>query len=151
MTDPSPGPAPLVTAAWWRVFVERLARTAGQAAIPYLAAVQASGGTIDLAAVALGLAGAVAATVLSTAIRGLADVTVAPDAVWWAQLIDRGVPAAAAVLAGLQLASWSDITAVDWAQTGQQALVAAVLALLTYYVAPPAFAHRARLVLGGGR
>ena len=141
-------PAPLVTVAWWRAFAERLARSAAQTSAPILAAVVAAGGHITLTAVAVAVAGNDAAPPLTTIVRTVADVRVDSAAAWWVQLIDRGLPAAAAVIAAIPLASWADVAAVDWANTGKAALAAAFLALLSYYAAPPAFTHRASFTVG---
>jgi hypothetical protein len=133
-----PTPAPLVTAAWWRVLAERAGRQAAQTAVPILAAVVAATGHVDAAANAVALAGAVAVTVLTTVFRYLADIHPDPSAPFLVQLLDRAVPAAAGVLAGLPLASWTDLVSVSWAQAGYAALAAAVTAILAVYVTPPA-------------
>lgn len=136
-------PAPLVTVAWWRVLLERLGRQAAQTAVPILAAVVAATGHVDVRATVLALLGAEAVTVLTTTVRYLADVHPAPDAPLGVQVLDRAVPAAAGVLAGLPVASWADIIAVDWAEAGWAALAAGVTAVIAVYVTPPALATHA--------
>lgn len=136
-------PAPLVTVAWWRLLLERLGRQAAQTAVPILAAIVSATGHVDIQAVGVALFGALAVTVLTTAARELASITVDPSAALWVQVLDRAVPAAAGVVVGVPLASLGDLFTVDWASVGYAAVAAAVTAILSVYVTPPALAHAA--------
>lgn len=131
-------PAPLVTVAWWRILLERLGRQAAQTAVPILAAVVGATGHVDVRATLFALLGAEAVTLLTVAFRYLADVHPDRTAPFLVQVLDRAVPAAAGVLAGLPLASWVDVLTVDWAEAGYAALAAAVTAILAVYITPPA-------------
>ena len=135
-------PAALVTVAWWRILLERLLRQAAQTAVPVLTPVVQAGGAVSLDAVLLGLAGVEAVTLLKAAVLYVLDVHVDPAAPWWQQALDRSVPAAAGVLAGIPLASWADAVATDWTSVGKAAVVAAVLAQIATYAAPAKFTHR---------
>jgi hypothetical protein len=135
-------PVPLVTVAWWRVLLERLGRQAAQTAVPILAAVVASTGHVDPVATVWALGGALAVTVVTTTVRYLADVHPDATAPFLVQVLDRAVPAAFGVLAGLPLASWSDLVSVDWTQALYAAGAAAVTAILAVYVTPPSMARR---------
>ena len=94
-------PAPLVTVAWWRLLLERLGRQAAQTAVPILATIVSATGRVDVQAVGVALFGALAVTVLTTAARELASITVDPSAALWVQVLDRAVPAAAGVVVGV--------------------------------------------------
>lgn len=129
-------PAPLVSAAWWRVLLERLGRQAAQTAVPILAVVVSTTGHVDIAAVVWSLVGAEAVTLFTTGVRYIADVHPDASSPLSVQILDRAVPAAAGVFAGLNVATWADLAGVDWQQVGWAALAAMLTSIVAVYVTP---------------
>lgn len=123
----------LATSSFWRDLLERAGRQAAQTALPIVVAVSAAGG-LNLKAVAVAIAGAVVLTV----VKALATVNVTPGETWYWVLLDRAVPAAAGTVLGMWPVDAFDIDKVDWSAVGWAAASAAVVALLAYYVTPPA-------------
>lgn len=126
----------LDSADYWRDLAERIGRQLAQTALP-IVAVAGLSGTVSLKAVAVPLLVAAAVTLLNS----LRKVVVQPgEAVVW-QLLDRAVPAAAAVLLGFVPSA--GLVSVDWKAAAYAAGAAAVTAVLAYYVTPPASVARA--------
>ena len=135
-------PSPLATAGFWRLLAERLGRQAAQTAVPILATLVAAGGQVDVKTVGIALAGSLGVTVVKSAFLYLADFEVPADAPFVWQLVDRAVPAAFGVLAGLWPVSADGLLNFQWQPALYAAGAAAVTAILSVYVTPPAFAHR---------
>ena len=136
-------PEPLVSVAWWRLVLERVARQAAQTAAPILAVIVTATGVLDAQTVLVALAGPVVVTLIKSLLIEVRQVTINPAAPWWVQLLDRAVPAAAGVYAGFSPVDMRGLLIVDWASVSWAALAAAVLALVSVYVAPPALAVQA--------
>ncbi len=136
-------PEPLVTVAWWRLVLERVARQTAQTAAPILAVIVTATGVLDAQTVLVALAGPIVVTLLKSLLIEVRQVTVDPTATWWVQLLDRAVPAAAGVYAGFVPVDLRGLLIVNWVSVSWAALAAAVLALVSVYVAPPALAVQA--------
>ena len=139
------GTAPLVTWSWWRDLAERLGRQALQTALPILAAVVAAQGHIDIPAALVVLGGALAVTALKGILTELADIAPPGSASIGVTLLDRALPAFAGTLLGFLPADWFGLLAMHWRDDLTAAVSAAVLAVLTAYVTPPAAPLQRRL------
>lgn len=128
----------LATVPWWRSLLERLGRQAAGTAVPILAAVVAAGGDVSVETVAFGLAGTLAISLGKAALLAVADVqATTATALGW-QLVDRAVPAAAGVLAGLWPVDAAGLADIDVRAALVAAGAAALLAVIGYWVTPPA-------------
>ena len=132
-------PEPLITVAWWRLILERVARQVLQTAAPILAVLAAANG-LTVQTVLTALAGPVVISLIKSLFLEVRQVTVDPSAPWWVQILDRAVPAAVGVYVGFVPESLRGLLTVDWAAVSWAALSAAVLAVVAVYVAPPGLA-----------
>ena len=127
--------------SFWRDVLERTWRNALQTLAPIVAVMAASGAPVNPDAVAV----SAATVVFYTVVKAVAGVTAGSGAPLWVQLLDRaGSAVAATLLAFLPEAAmhtWVDWVSVDWATVGWASLGAAVLAVINYVAAPPAFAR----------
>jgi hypothetical protein len=133
-----PTPDPLTNWPWWRDLGERLGRQALQTALPILAAVVAAQGRIAVAATLVVLGGALAVTLAKGFLYELAGVSAPTGAGLVVTLLDRAVPAFAGVLLGFMPADWFGLLAMHWQDAFTAALSAAVVAVVSAYVTPPA-------------
>lgn len=130
--------SPLVTRLFWAQLLERLGRQAAQTAAPMLVLIVSSGGVVDVRTVGLAMAGVLAVTLVAAALRGLADVHATADTALGWQLLDRAVPAAAGVFAGLWPTTAEGLLVFDARSASVAAASAALLAVLAYFMTPPA-------------
>jgi hypothetical protein len=128
----------LATRVWWRALLDRLIRQAAQTTYPILGAVIASGGQVDLVTVGIGLAVALIVSLGKAGLLALSGITVTEGTALGWRLIDRAVPAAAGVVLGVWPSEWAGMLALDWGATGIASAAAALLAVLSYWGAPPA-------------
>lgn len=128
----------VATVPFWRELLERAGRQAAQAAIPVIAAIGTAQGGVDARAIAIVVLTAVAVTLL----KGLAGITLAVgESIGW-ELLDRAVPAMAGTMLGFVPVDAANILDIDWQRAGVAAVCAGVLAVLSYFVTPPALTSK---------
>lgn len=115
--------------------LERVVRQLLQVYGPVLALVlTAPGAGSDIKATALALATAALFTTLKLA----AGLRSEPGDPVWKVILDRAGSAAAGVIAGAGVTDLVGLLSLDWSEVFGAAGVAAAIALLMYYMAPPA-------------
>lgn len=81
---------------------------------------------------------ALASVVVLTTLKWAAHLRAGADAPTWLALLDRAGSAVAVTLASFGVVDLASLLALDWGKALQAAVVAGVLAVLTYYGLPPA-------------
>jgi hypothetical protein len=129
---------PLTCWPWWRDLAERLGRQALQTAVPIIVAVVSARGRVDVAATLVTLGGALAVTAVKGLLQAVAGVVPPDGASLHVTLLDRAVPAFAGVLLGFMPTDWCGLLTLHWRDAFTAAVSAAVLAVISAYVTPPA-------------
>jgi hypothetical protein len=134
--DPAADSGALVSVPWWRNVAERAIRQALQVATPILAAIVGSGNGLDLGATI----GAIVVAVVLSVVKSAAGARADADSPLAVQLLDRAVSALAFTLLSFLPVAWVDWASVDWGKAFGAAVAAGALAVVQFYLNPPAFA-----------
>jgi hypothetical protein len=121
-------------AAFWRSVGIRSMRQAAQVALPFLAALAATGQATNASITATLIAASTAVVV--TVLSSMAGVTVTPQASWWVRAAERAGKAAAGSLLGFVTAG--TLLNVPWTTAVLASIGAAAAAVIQAWLSPPA-------------